>query len=63
MSKIHKILREQLRIEEKSVRLYNSFTKKIKDKKIKKRVAGIRDDEKDHVRLVEKMISIMGQNY
>lgn len=60
MSKINKILREQLRIEEKSASLYNSFTKRIKDKKIKRVVAKIRDDEKEHARLVKKMISIAG---
>ena len=59
MSNTNKIFKEQLRIEKRSIKLYNSFIKKIKDKKIKRSIAGIREDEKEHVKLVEKMIWII----
>ena len=62
MGNIKKILREQLRIEERSIKLYGSFIRKIGDKWAKKDIKSIRDDEKEHVRLVKKMISIFGEN-
>ena len=59
MKSIKRKLREQLKIEQKSVKLYSSFIRKIKNSGIKRKIAGIRDDEKEHVLLVKKMISFL----
>ncbi len=61
MGSTKKILREQLRIEERSIRLYGSFIRKIEDKQAKRDIKGIKDDEKEHVRLVKKMISMLSK--
>jgi len=61
MGNTKKILREQLRIEERSIKLYGSFIRKISDKRAKRDIKGILDDEKEHVRLVKKMSSMLSK--
>ncbi len=59
MSSINEKLAKQLKTEEYAVKLYTSIAKKTANTKIKGSIARIRDDEKEHARLVMEMISLM----
>ena len=59
MSKLVKLLKKQLKIEKGSIKLYDSFIKSINDRKAKKQIRKIKDDEKEHVLFVMSMISMI----
>jgi len=59
MSQINEKLNRQLKIEKDAFNLYNSFIKKIDGQKLKKNIIKIRDDEKEHIGVVEEMISLV----
>ena len=59
MNQINEKLIRQLKIEKDAFNLYNSFIKKIDDQKLKKSIIRIRDDEKEHIGIVEEMISLV----
>ena len=59
--KILKKLREQLALEELSRDTYYAFLKKIDNKKINSDIAGIYNQEIEHIKIVNEMVDILSK--
>ena len=49
-----------LEMEREALSLYSSFYDQLPDSPIREKIREIRDDEEKHVRIAEKMLSIVG---